>query len=428
MECACCHNKRRKLLCPPCATTTVKQRADDVYAAQRKLQQVRTRCVNALQQDGRVARARVAALRAQVASSRAALQELHEANARARLGHAQRRANLDHRRSSLAREAAGLHYEPEIENPFDQRPPEEPNLALALVRAEGRELADRLARERHRLVRGTLAALQVRARRRKGAATNATRWEIAGQAFPDLASWSAYASTPLNAALVHTCHLLNLVARHLDIMLPFDIGWRDRPHVGRPHLGVSSSRPFLQLGDEGRSFPWDDRPDLYVSSSRQRWIQRRQAASQTHVSQSTAIASSRETSLAMALSMLCYNVLYLARTQGVAEGTHEWTQPLAVLASLRDVGRQVWRDVSCLVVLTPPSRASHTPSPASLPTIDLAHLPSFATLHRHVRTQLDGRHLETRHENVPRASSSRAQSREADDGAGEAEDAGWSLV
>lgn len=417
MECSCCRIKRRRLLCAPCATTVLSTAAQDVATAHRELKQVQARCSTALEHDGRVARASAASLRLRIQQTREAIEEIGQANARQRIDQSQRRADLDRRRHALlrAQEAAGLHGEPGLEDPFDQRASDSSagDGDLAVVRAEGRELADRLARERHRLVRGTLAAFGVRARRRKGAAPSSTsistdtkdmRWEIAGLAFPELSSWAAYSSTHLNAALMHTIHLFGLLAQHLDVMLPFDIGWRNQPLVGKPNLAVAAARPFIELSsasvadfndddddNSGHFFPWDDRPDLYVSSSRQRWMRtrrhqqadiadRERAHQKMDLSQSILLErapaeppppppprlptnkghlpastittgdrkADRESALVLAFSMLSYDVMYLARTQRngqiesarTASGaTADWTRPLAVLASLRDVGR-----------------------------------------------------------------------------------------
>ncbi|WVQ77794.1 hypothetical protein IAR50_007484 [Cryptococcus sp. DSM 104548] len=87
-------------------------------------------------------------------------------------------------------------------------------------------------------------------------------WEIAGLVLPDPERFRLHSSYNINAALLHTIHLLSLITSYLAIDLPFlplPPPPLEKPHIGRPL--IKPNLPFVS------TTKWRDKHVLWMSST-----------------------------------------------------------------------------------------------------------------------------------------------------------------
>ncbi|PPQ83197.1 hypothetical protein CVT25_004255 [Psilocybe cyanescens] len=187
-----------------------------------------------------------------------------------------------------------------------------------------------------------------------------------------------YPPDHINAVLTHTIHFLSLLTFYLGIKLPFEVIWTGgKLGVGQPWIGAAKG------GESGGWARWYTKHPLHLSSSptpttppasvNTKQVSRIHSAPQ---SSSSALAasvlasdppeSSSQSSFMTALSMLLYNVSYLAFTQNVD----------VPLSQAGDVLSNLWM-VCCSAELGRKSHESYPtlppPTPPSFP-LDFAQL------------------------------------------------------
>lgn len=194
---------------------------------------------------------------------------------------------------------------------------------IAFVRAQHREVGKRIIQARRVLVREVVDVFGVQ--RRKG-------WEIAGIelpapenfrcAFPPLfhgqhtADRTVHPSMSINAAFMHTIHLLALLTRYLSIEVPFEPTPQaplELVHVGRP--AMKANVPFLSTSK------WREKHVLWMSSTASLAGQLKKtsnsAARQAAVAGILAKSYKKHRASLTAFALLAHSVAYLAYTQGV---------------------------------------------------------------------------------------------------------------
>ncbi|RXK35678.1 hypothetical protein M231_07051 [Tremella mesenterica] len=119
-------------------------------------------------------------------------------------------------------------------------------------------------------------------------------WEIAGNVLPPSDEFRQYPSSVINAALVHTVHLLSLLTSYLSIALPY-IPTTSKPHLGRPVM--KPNLPFVA------TTKYRDRNVLWMSSTAHK------------IDSSKALA--KHHNFLTAFALLAHSVAYLAWSQGV---------------------------------------------------------------------------------------------------------------
>lgn len=201
--------------------------------------------------------------------------------------------------------------------PADLRP------QISAVKSQQREVGKRVIQARRVLVREVVDVFGVQ---RAGKA-----WEIAKVELPapealrsELPPLSTltpdYTSLNINAALVHTIHLLSLMTRYLSIALPFTpTPPTELPHVGRPIM--VPNLPFLG------TTKWRDKSYvLWMSStasvagkafSAKDKYKDNPAGRQAAISTVVAKSSTKHRLTLTAFGLLAHSVAYLAFTQGV---------------------------------------------------------------------------------------------------------------
>ncbi|EEB97532.1 hypothetical protein MPER_03126, partial [Moniliophthora perniciosa FA553] len=147
-------------------------------------------------------------------------------------------------------------------------------------------------------------------------------WTIADLVLPVPGDIRRYPPDHINAVITHTIHFLSLLTFYLGIKLPFQIAWKgpgdlNKLGVGTPWIGASRG------GDHGGWAKWHTKHPLHVSSNPQQ-ITSAPSSSDSEtpsmISDSYTIPQPEpqaQNSFTTAITMLIYNVTYLASTQSV---------------------------------------------------------------------------------------------------------------
>ncbi len=118
----------------------------------------------------------------------------------------------------------------------------------------------------------------------------------------------------INAALVHTVHLLSLLTSYLSLALPFEPLWLSGEHIGRPVMGPNV--PFL-----GTKKFREKKHILWMSSSAPALARSRKGGFAVLKGSALAAVLARSASkhrgTLTAFALLADSVAYLAYTQGV---------------------------------------------------------------------------------------------------------------
>lgn len=129
-----------------------------------------------------------------------------------------------------------------------------------------------------------------------------------------------YPPDHINAVLTHTIHFLSLLTFYLGIKLPFEVIWTgSKLGVGQPWIGA------IRGGESGGWARWYTKHPLHLSSSSPLPQQTSRAQSSSDPSDSLTASimaadpppTASQSSFTTALSMLLYDVSYLAYTQTV---------------------------------------------------------------------------------------------------------------
>ncbi|ORY27678.1 UV radiation resistance protein and autophagy-related subunit 14-domain-containing protein [Naematelia encephala] len=175
--------------------------------------------------------------------------------------------------------------------------------AFLRIRHQQDEVSRRLVHARCVLVREALAVFGVQ------------RDAIAGLPLPPPQMFRLYPATHINAAVLHTLHLLSLLTRYLSIALPFSPSFSTATHVGRPSLRANV--PFVT------STKFRDKNVLWMSTRK------------------------KNKYFFTSFALLAFSVSYLAWSQGVdgigvaldEETTIASTQILALMIALAESPR-----------------------------------------------------------------------------------------
>ncbi|KAF4616770.1 hypothetical protein D9613_008932 [Agrocybe pediades] len=218
-----------------------------------------------------------------------------------------------------------------------------------------------------------------------GKAGTKGEWTIGDLILPVPGDMRRYPPDHINAVLTHTVHFLSLLTFYLGIKLPFEIVWTGgKLGVGQPWIGAIKgtesggwARWYSKHPLHLSSSPLPNTPPASVSSptASRPSSSRKSTYSSTSIAASVLTAeppeSSPHSSFTTALSMLLYDVSYLAYTQNVE----------VPLSQTGDVLSNLWM-ICCSSEL---GRRSHEtfpylppPTPASFP-LDFAQLLQVTT-------------------------------------------------
>ncbi|ODN98039.1 hypothetical protein I350_07681 [Cryptococcus amylolentus CBS 6273] len=172
----------------------------------------------------------------------------------------------------------------------------------------------RIIHARQVLVREAVAVFGLRKR-------PSGEWEIAGLVLPEPEQFRLHSSYNINAALLHTIHLLSLVTSYLAIDLPYlplPPPPLEKPHIGRPL--IKPSLPFVS------TTKWRDKHVLWMSSTASiasKLKTRGEPPSSAKLLSNPTIAgiiaksSSKQKQFLTSFALLAFSVAYLAWSQDV---------------------------------------------------------------------------------------------------------------
>ncbi|KIM35826.1 hypothetical protein M413DRAFT_325441 [Hebeloma cylindrosporum] len=247
-----------------------------------------------------------------------------------------------------------------------------------------------------------------------GKAGTKGEWTIGDLILPVPGDIRRYPPDHINAVLTHAIHFLSLLTFYLGIKLPFEVIWTgSKLGVGQPWIGA------IKGGESGGWARWYTKHPLHLSSSSPAPQQTVRAQSSPDPSNSLTASimaadpppTASQSSFTTALSMLLYDVSYLAYTQTVD----------VPLSQAGDVLSNLWM-VCCSAEL---GRKSHEtfpkipdPTPPSFP-LDFAQLLQATTANPASRPRIK-RHKHGAGEGVARE--------RIEEVSREAEEDGWDLV
>ncbi|KAF8881028.1 UV radiation resistance protein/autophagy-related protein 14 [Gymnopilus junonius] len=154
-----------------------------------------------------------------------------------------------------------------------------------------------------------------------GKAGTKGEWTIGDLILPVPGDMRRYPPDHINAVITHTIHFLSLLTFYLGIKLPFEVVWTgSKLGVGQPWIGA------VKGGESGGWARWHEKHPLHLSSSPTpapppSSVEAQPAGNESSLAASMISAdppsSSLQSSFTTALSMLLYDVCYLAYTQNV---------------------------------------------------------------------------------------------------------------
>ncbi|KDR76709.1 hypothetical protein GALMADRAFT_225653 [Galerina marginata CBS 339.88] len=210
-----------------------------------------------------------------------------------------------------------------------------------------------------------------------GKAGTKGEWTIGDLILPVPGDMRRYPPDHINAVLTHTIHFLSLLTFYLGIKLPFEVVWTgSKLGVGQPWIGA------IRGGESGGWSRWYTKHPLHLSSSptpttppasvRPKSLSRIHSSPDpsAHTNQnytnslaasviaSDPPASSPQSSFTTALSMLLYDVSYLANTQSVDVPLSQAGDVLSnlwMVCCSSELGRKSHETYPTLPPPTPPS-------------------------------------------------------------------------
>ncbi|KAF8152808.1 UV radiation resistance protein/autophagy-related protein 14 [Pholiota molesta] len=377
MDCKICELKQRQFYCENCLKTHIHDLGQQTqhYAVDRDEHVAKAKKALAeTMAPGRLSRANLSACERQVEELQIGLAKLRKENERKRDRLRTLRETLASRRRSIS--AARLHISSNMPSSTSSPPPPSRysealfNLCTAIARARS-GLVQELVEVFHVVEVGGRPPIG-------GKAGTKGEWTIGDLILPVPGDMRRYPPDHINAVLTHTIHFLSLLTFYLGIKLPFEIIWTGgKLGVGQPWIGA------IKGAETGGWARWYAKHPLHLSSAPApapplSAVSARRTHSSPHprVADSTSLAasvvsadppaSSLQSSFTTALSMLLYNVSYLAYTQSVDVS----------LSHAGDVLSNLWM-VCCSSELGRKSHETYPPlsppTPASF-TLDFAQL------------------------------------------------------
>ncbi|WRT65389.1 uncharacterized protein IL334_002332 [Kwoniella shivajii] len=145
-------------------------------------------------------------------------------------------------------------------------------------------------------------------------------WTIAGLNLPSPDAFRLYSSTHINAALLHSIHLLALITAYLSVTLPFT-PTSPPPYESR-HIGrqvMKANTPFVS------TTKWRDKNVLWMSSTAsiaskiksRKSLSASKLFSQPNISAIIAKSMTKHRQFLTSFAVLSFSVAYLAWSQGV---------------------------------------------------------------------------------------------------------------
>ncbi|KAL1682535.1 UV radiation resistance protein/autophagy-related protein 14 [Schizophyllum commune] len=419
MDCANCEHKQRQFFCAKCIGIQVRNFRNEtqVHAAERDTAVAAASSALEWIKPTRVRRAEVAAQHYRVAEVNEALAWTRRENEKKRDRCRAMRERIASRRQMLV--AARLVPSPTADNEH-------------LIANETQELASLSS-----AIRGARAGLvqelvevfnivQVGGRPSIGGkAGTKGEWTIGDLILPVPGDIRRYPPDHINAVMTHIVHFLSLLTFYLGVKMPFEVVWSGgKLGVGQPMIGA------IRGGESGGWARWYTKHSLHVSAnptsptagssptvssggSNPQSPPPTESAMADSIYESTTppVASS---SFTTALTMLLYNVVYLAHTQNVA----------VPLNQAGDVLSNLW-SICCSVDL---GKASHAttprlppPTPSSFP-LDFSKLLQVTSVSPRARASSES---DKAHKSKSSSSKHRHRQRQAKI---EEEEDGWDLI
>lgn len=270
----------------------------------------------ATEQPARLERADAAALEASIVASNGERDRVRADNdgKRTRISHL--RATIAARRQALTAARAQTPSQPQ----------------LAQQEARSATLAGELAQTRALLAHHLLGVFQI--------AHVRGEWTVGGLALPVPGDMRRFPAEHINAALLHTLHFVRVLTYYLGVKLPFE-------------LAHDAQQPWIRAGpggEHGGWAKWTHRQPLFLRPSGS-------ASPSSSSSSSPGARALPQESFTTGLTMLMYNVAYLAHTQGLEIGlaqAGEVLRNLWAICKSPDVGRRSHETRPGLPPPTPP--------------------------------------------------------------------------
>ncbi|CAK9786681.1 hypothetical protein CC85DRAFT_286829 [Cutaneotrichosporon oleaginosum] len=299
MQCPVCESTRDKLYCPPCLQEGVNGHTAMKHEIAGQVATARATAERLLEGGDapgatawRELRAAVAAGEARVAALRAKIARVADEAARIRASTASA-ATVRLRRQTLEDAMRAV--------PSD----EEVAARTAAVRQQQREVGKRIIQARKVLVREAVDVFGVQRTR---------DWEIAGLELPPPDLFRVHPSATINAALVHTVHLVSLLMSYLSLALPFEPAWPSGTHIGRPVMGPNVPLLATKKFRDRKHVLWMSSTAPALARSRKGGFSVLRGSALAAV---LARSASKHRSTLTAFALLAHSVAYLAYTQGV---------------------------------------------------------------------------------------------------------------
>ncbi|KAL1662113.1 UV radiation resistance protein and autophagy-related subunit 14-domain-containing protein [Schizophyllum commune] len=414
MDCANCEHKQRQFFCAKCIGTQVRNFRNEtqVHAAERDTAVAAASSALEWIKPTRVRRAEVAAHHYRVAEVNEALAWTRRENEKKRDRCRAMRERIASRRQMLV--AARLVPSPTADNEH-------------LIANETQELASLSS-----AIRGARAGLvqelvevfnivQVGGRPSIGGkAGTKGEWTIGDLILPVPGDIRRYPPDHINAVMTHIVHFLSLLTFYLGVKMPFEVAWSGgKLGIGQPMISA------IRGGESGGWARWYTKHSLHVSAnptsptvgsggSKSQSPPPTESAMADSIYESTTppVASS---SFTTALTMLLYNVVYLAHTQNVA----------VPLNQAGDVLSNLW-SICCSADL---GKASHVttprlppPTPSSFP-LDFSKLLQVTSVSPRARAS-----SESDKSSKSKSSSSKTHRHRQRQAKIEEEEDGWDLI
>ncbi|KAH7097025.1 UV radiation resistance protein/autophagy-related protein 14 [Auriculariales sp. MPI-PUGE-AT-0066] len=356
MECHVCEQRQRQFYCVDCLRGHLR----DFRNRQSIFNNERVNAIargERLLHEGGVQAARME--RADAAAAEQFVNECKEEVARLRGEADKQRARMSNLKASLGARRQALAAARAHMAPVQSRD----GGALAQAHLQAQKLATELAQTRALLCHHLLNVFGVQEVRGE--------WRICGLVLPVLGDVRRYPPEHINTALQHTLHLLRVLTFYLGVKLPFEVTYgRGQPTdaAAPPSRDPAAPmRPWIRAGSGGESGSWakwiHSQP-LFVLGDKTKGSSITPGATSSSSSSAgdwtgvTAEATKDRSrtapeSFTTALTMLMYNVAYVAHTQGLEIG----------LAQAQEVLRNIWA-VCCAPGV---GRMSHETGRPSLP-------------------------------------------------------------
>ncbi|KAI5888518.1 uncharacterized protein SCHCODRAFT_02636935 [Schizophyllum commune H4-8] len=415
MDCANCEHKQRQFFCAKCIGTQVRNFRNEtqIHAAERDTAVAAASSALEWIQPVRTRRAEVAAHHYRVAEVNEALAWTRRENDKKRDRCRALRERIASRRQMLV--AARLVPSPTADNEH-------------LIANETQELTSLSS-----AIRGARAGLvqelvevfnivQVGGRPSIGGkAGTKGEWTIGDLILPVPGDIRRYPPDHINAVMTHIVHFLSLLTFYLGVKMPFEVSWSGgKLGVGQPMISA------IRGGESGGWARWYTKHSLHVSANPASPTVGSSSSSggsnppptesamadSVYESSTPPVASS---SFTTALTMLLYNVVYLAHTQNVA----------VPLNQAGDVLSNLW-SICCSVDL---GKASHAttprlppPTPSSFP-LDFSKLLQVTSVSPRARAS-----SESDKAHKSKSSSSKTHRHRQRQAKIEEEEDGWDLI